>query len=96
MIFNVVVDAVISHWVEVVTPTEVGTGGLGLPIVDLAAYFYSENGLVASTQPERLQRVFDFLVGLFDRVSLRTNTAKIVDVLCQPCHAPGVMLEEAH
>ena len=45
-IFNVVVDAVIRHWVMVVTPTEAGMGELGLMIIDLAAYFYSENGLV--------------------------------------------------
>ena len=45
-----VVDAVIRHWVTVVTSTEVGTGGLGLTIVDLAAYFYANDGLVVSTQ----------------------------------------------
>ena len=38
-IFNVVVDAVIFHWVTVVTPTEAGMGELGLMIIDLAAYF---------------------------------------------------------
>ena len=48
-IFNVVVDAVVSHWMMVVTPTDVETGGLGLMIIDLAAYFYSNDGLVAST-----------------------------------------------
>ena len=36
-IFNVVLDAVICHWVTVVTPTEAGTGGLGLAIIYLAA-----------------------------------------------------------
>ena len=36
-IFNVVVDSAIYHWVTVVTPTEAGTGGLGLTIIDLAA-----------------------------------------------------------
>ena len=37
MIFNGVLDAVIRHWVTLVTPTEEGTGGLGLNIIDLAA-----------------------------------------------------------
>ena len=50
-IFNVVMDAVIRHWVTVITPTELGMGGLGLTIIDLEAYFYTENGLVASNQP---------------------------------------------
>ena len=44
---NVVVDAVICHRVTVVTPIEAVTGGLGLTIIDLAAYFYVEDGLVA-------------------------------------------------
>ena len=35
-IFNVVIDAVICHWVTVVTPTASGTVGLGLTIIDLA------------------------------------------------------------
>ena len=48
-IFNVVMDAVIRHWLTVVNTTEAGTGGLGLAIFDLAAYFYAKNGLIAST-----------------------------------------------
>ena len=38
-IFNVVVDAVIRHWMMVVKPFEAGTRGLGLTIIDRAAYF---------------------------------------------------------
>ena len=43
-------DAIIHHWVMVVMPTELGTGGLGLAIIDLAAYFYSNDDLVVFTQ----------------------------------------------
>ena len=64
-IFNVFVDAVIRHWVMVVTPTEAGTGGIGLTIIDLAAYFYANDVLVVSTQPERLQRASGILTSLF-------------------------------
>ena len=78
-----------------VKPTEDGTGGPGLIIIDQAAYFYDGNGLVLLTQPERVQRAFDILAGLFDWVGLRTNTAKTVGMVCQPCHAPGGMSEEA-
>ena len=95
-IFNVVVDAIIRHWVTVVTPTEAGMGGLGLTTIDLEAYLYSDNGLMASTQPERLQRAFDVLNGLFDQVILRTNTAKTVGMVCQLCHIPGGISEEAY
>ena len=72
-----------------VTPTEAGTGGLGLTIINLTAYFYADDGLVASTQPERLHREFDVLTGLFDRVGLRNNMAKTAGMVCQPCHMPG-------
>ena len=95
-IFNMVVGVVIRHWVRVVTPSEEIAGGLGLTIIDLATYFYADNGLMASTQLERLQRKFDVLAGLFDRVVLRKNTTKTVGMVCQPCHAPGRGLEEAY
>ena len=35
-ILNMVVGAIILHWVTVVTPSEEGTGGLGLTITNLA------------------------------------------------------------
>ena len=41
-IFNVVMDAVIRHWVTVAMPPEAGTGGLGLTTIDLVAYFYAK------------------------------------------------------
>ena len=74
IMFIVVVDAVICHWVAVVMTIEAGTGGLGLTIIDMAAYFYANGGLVVLTQPERLQRAFDVITCLFDRVGLRKNT----------------------
>ena len=49
-IFNMVVDTVILHWVTVVADTEAGAEGLGASLQELAAYFYVENRLVASTQ----------------------------------------------
>ena len=53
-LFSVVVDAIIHHWVTVVAPTKDGMEVLGLSIRYLSAYFYANNGLVASAQPERL------------------------------------------
>ena len=75
--------------VTVVAPTKDGREGLGMSIQDLAAYFYAENDLVTLTQLERLQRVFDLLTGLLDRVGLRKNTKKTVSMACQPFHATG-------
>ena len=95
-IFNVVVDAIIRHWVTVVTPTTAVLGGLGITFIYLLAHFYADNGLVASTQPERLHTEFDVLTVLFHRVGLWKNTAKTVGMVCQPCHAPGRVSEEAY
>ena len=95
-IFSVVVEAVIRHWVAVVAATEEGMEGLGLLIWDLAEYFYANNGIVASNQPERLQREFEVLTGLLDRVGLRKNTRKTVSMDCQPCHALGRILVEEY
>ena len=95
-IFYVVVDAVIRHWVTVVTPIEEDTRGIGLTRTDLTAYFYANNGLVESTQTERQHKAFDVPAGLFDRVVLWTNTANTVCMLCQPCRVPGGMSEEAY
>ena len=91
-----VVDSFIRHWVMVEKLTEPGTGGLGLTIIYLAAYLYAEDVLVAPTQPERLHRAFDVLTGLFDRLGLRKNTAKMIGMVCQPCHVPGGMSDEAY
>ena len=95
-IFNVVVDTVIRHWVTVVTPTEAVTGSLGLTIINLAAYFYADGGLMVSIQSERLQSEFDVLSVLFNQVSLQTNTEKTVGMVFQPCHAMGGMSEAAY
>ena len=70
--------------------------GLGLLIRDLVVYFYANDGLVASNQPERLQRALDILTGIFDWFGLRTNTRKTVSMACQPCHAPVRMSSKAY
>ena len=87
-IFNVVVDAVICHWVTVVTPTEEGTVFLGLMIIYMLSYFCANDSLVESTQQERVHRFFGVLSGLFNRLFLWTNTVKTVGMVCQPFHAP--------
>ena len=42
------------------------------------AYFYSDDGLVTFTQPERLQRAFGVLTGLFVQVGLNMNMGNMV------------------
>ena len=67
-----------------------------MAIIDLTEYFCADDGIVASNQPERLQRVFYVLTGLFGLVGLWTNTGKTVSMVSQPCHAPGRISEEAY
>ena len=87
---------ILVYLLTVVAETEEGTEGLGMSIWDLTEYFYSDNGLVSSTQPERLQREFDVLTCLSGQVSLRKNTQKTVSMDFQPCHTPGRMSMEAY
>ena len=90
-ILNVFVDAVIRHCVTVVALMEAGVEGLGILIHDLAAHVYADDGIVAATQLERLQRAFDILAELFDWFGLHKNTRKMVSMEFQLCHTPGSM-----
>ena len=42
-------DVIIRHWVKMVMPTEEDTGWIGLTIIDLPAYLYANDGLMALT-----------------------------------------------
>ena len=57
MIFNVVVEVVIQHWVTVVGGVQEGAGkeGLGTSIQTLSALFYAGDRLVAAPESDRLQ-----------------------------------------
>ena len=95
-LFNVVVDTIICHWLTMVAATEAGIELLVLLIWYLVEYFSANDGIIASTQSERLQRSFDVLAGLFGHVGLRTIMRNMVSVDCQPCHTPGRMLVVAY
>ena len=55
----------------------------------MEAYFYPDDGLLASMQVPRLQRVFNFFTEIFDRFGLHKNVWKMVSMACQPCHTIG-------
>ena len=46
-----------------------------------AGLFYADNGMVSSSDLGWLKSVFDKLVGIFDRVGLRTNFRKTVGMV---------------
>ena len=95
-IFNMVVDSVVSHWVTGVIADIEERGKRGKEGRHQAALFYSDNGMVASSEPHWLQGDFNTPVGLFVRVGLRTNVGKTVGMVCHPCQVAGNLPEAAY
>ena len=62
----------------------------------MTAFFYTDDGLVVSPHPERLQREFYDLTDLFGRSGLRTNVQKKVSMDFQPCYIPGGLSESEY
>ena len=65
-----------GHWVtlevtEAETRVEQGREGR-----HQAALFYTDYGMIASSDPQWLQWAFTQLVGMFDRVGINTNIRK--------------------
>ena len=95
-IFNVVVDLVVRHWVEVMVEgaeERVKNGKEGMHHNPL---FYADDSMVAVSDPQWLQGEFSALVGLFDRVVLLTNVRKTFSMVGRPCQAEGTQLEAAY
>ena len=90
-IFNMVVETIVCQWVTVVAVIEAGSEGLITLVQDLVAYFYAGDVIVTLTQTEILQRAFDVLTDLFDRVGLWTNMRKANRMACNPCHMNDIM-----
>ena len=88
-IFNMVVDVVIFHWVILVAREEAGPDGFVQEVQCLVAFLYTNDGLIASPSPNRLQAVLDVLTGLSVRVGLQTNVDKTVGMVYQPCYIIG-------
>ena len=83
-IFNVVVDVVVCNWVTVVVAGAEERGERGKEGRHQAALFYEDDDMVASSDPCLFQGEFNTLVGLFDRVGLKTNVGKTVGMVCRP------------
>ena len=61
-----------------------------------AALFYADDGMLASSDPQWLQWDFTQLVGIFDRVGLKTNCIKTFSITCGPCSTPGNRSEKTY
>ena len=69
----------------VVAAMELSAEGIVILVQDLVAYFYTYDRLVS------LQRLFDVLADLFNRVSLHTNVHNTVIMAFRTCHTPVSM-----
>ena len=97
IIFNVVVDAVVRHWVNGLVDEAEAKGKTGREGRHQLEVFYADNGMVVSLDPAWLQGAFKALLAIFDRVGLLTNVQKIVSMVCHPCQAgAGNRIEEAY
>ena len=94
-IFNVVVDAVVRHWVQGVLEESEERGELGQEGRHQSELFYADDCMVALSYPVWLQGAFNALVGLFDRMGLQTNFSKTVGMVCHTCQAAGNLTTEA-
>ena len=84
-IFNVVVDAVVLHWVTLEVEEADKRRERGKEGRHQAALFYADDGMVASSDPCWLHWAFNALVGLFEYVGLLTNVGNTVSITCGPC-----------
>ena len=74
-IFNVIVDAIVCHWVGMVVDNEAVYEGLRYSLDDKADLFYVDDRITASTNPVWLQWEFNVIIGLFGRVEIYDNMA---------------------
>ena len=95
-IFNVVVDAVVRHWLQLATREAERRGERGRKGRHQAALFYTDDGMLASSDPWWLQSAFTILVVFFDGVGLKTNQRKTVSMTCRPCSTPGNRSEASY
>ena len=84
-IFNMVVDAVVQHWVTLEIEGTDKRGGRKKEGRHQSTLFYADSGMVVSSNPCWLQWAFNALVSLFEHMGLRTNVGKTV---CEDTRVP--------
>ena len=60
------------------------------------AFLYSDDRMVASTDPGWIHTTFDMLTGLFDRAGLKVNVCKKVGMVCYICRVVRVQADKAY
>ena len=88
-IFNVVVDVVVRQWVYVMVEGTEDWFEHRNEGRHQNYLFYAVDGMVALPDPQWLHGAVSTLVGLFNRVGLRTTDRKTVGIFFHPCQAAG-------
>ena len=86
----------VRHWLHIATQETDRRGERGREGRHQAAIFYADDRMIALSNPQWLQWAFTVLVGLFDRVGLKTNQRKTVSMTCRPCSTPGNRSEASY
>jgi hypothetical protein len=82
-LFNVMVDAMVREWLQILRDKSVLEGGELDKMMDaLFAIFYVDDAYIATQDPVFLQRAIDGLVSTFERVGLKTNIRKTKAMIC--------------
>ena len=82
-IFNIFVYAIVHHWVGIVLKNKARPDVFGYTMKEQSKLFYAYDSLVASINPVWPQWGFGVLIGIFERVGIRT---KVAEMACQPDH----------
>ena len=88
--FNVVVDAVVSHWLTGVIADTEERDDCGKEGRHQTALFYADDGMVASSDYCWLQGAFNTPVDLFDRVGLRKMSGRQLAWSATPARWRGI------
>jgi len=84
LIFNVVVDLVVRHWMTIMVDDGGASAMTGLTVKELLLPFYADNGMIASRDPAWLQEALTALVALFWQAGLAINVKKTKVMICHP------------
>ena len=95
-ILNVVVGAVVRHWVKRIVESADEYSGRGQEGRHQNSLFYADDVMVASSDPRWLLGEFSTLVGLFDRVGLNANVGKTFGMVYRSCQVVGTQLEAGY
>jgi len=84
LIFNIVVDSVVGHWMTIMVDDGGASAMTGLAVEELLLPFCADDGMIASKDPAWLQEALTVLVALFRRAGLEINVKKTKVMMCHP------------